>query len=130
MSWKTGIARRPLLASVAAVLGIAVVGGAVYEGEHLFGRRYPRTKFDDLLDQLGDRDSAVKLGRAAAEGKEPSFDPRAVAHALRTGPGKGSLIRAVETDIAQGRLTAVQGWVLPTSLIAVAEIAASVQQPS
>jgi len=130
VSTKTGIARRPLLASVAAIFGIAVAGGLAYEGEHLFGRRYPRTKFDDLLDQLPDRESAAKLGRAAIAQTRSAFEPRTVAHALRTGPGKGSLIRALETDIARGSLVAVQGWVLPASLVAVASIAASVQQPS
>ncbi|HTW33034.1 MAG TPA: hypothetical protein VMD53_00340 [Rhizomicrobium sp.] len=130
MSWKTSIARRPLLASLAGLLGVAAAGGLVYEGGHVFGRRYPRTKFDDLLDQLGDRESAARLGRAAIAQMEshtdvvPRFDVKVVARELRDGPGKGSVARAAEADIAQARLLEVQGWVLPRSLVAVALIAA------
>jgi hypothetical protein len=130
VSWKTDIARRPLLASLAGLFGVAVAGGLAYEGVHLFGRRYPRTKYDDLLDQLGDRESAAKLGHATIAQMEahtdvrPLFDVKVVARDLRDGPGKGSVTRAVEADIAQARLLDVQGWVLPQSLVAVAFIAA------
>ncbi|HUO94141.1 MAG TPA: hypothetical protein VMU22_14540 [Rhizomicrobium sp.] len=121
-----GVGRRRFLASALGLLGIAVAGGAVYEGTRLFGRRYPRTKFDDLLDQLPDRESAAKIGRAAmAEGG--SFDAEALAGAFRHGPSRGSLSRAVNADIAAGRLTTVQGWLLPASLVEVSAIAASVQ---
>jgi hypothetical protein len=134
VSWKSDIARRPVLASLAGLLGIAVAGGLVYEGGHVFGRRYPRTKFDDLLDQLADRESATKLGHAAIAQIEahtdvlPVFDPRKAAHELRTGPGKGSVARAMDADISQGRLVAVQGWVLPVSLVLVASIAAQISE--
>lgn len=90
---------------------------------HVFGRRYPRTKFDDLLDQLTDRESAAKLGRAAIA-ETPHFDVKTAARALRTGSGEGSIAHAMDTDIAQGRLVIVQGWVLPESLVLVASIAA------
>jgi hypothetical protein len=131
------MARRPFLAGVLGIFGVAVAGAAAYEGMRLFGRRYPRTKFDDLLDQLPDRESAAKLGRAALTQAEahtidvaPEMVAATAARELRTGPGKGSLARAVDADIAQGRLVALQGWLLPTSLVAVATIAASVQQSS
>ena len=130
MSRKTVIARRPLLAGLAGLFGVAVAGGLAYEGIHVFGRHYPRTKFDDLLDQLGDRESAAKLGHAAIAQMEthtdvfPLFDVKAVARELRDGPGKGSVARAAEADIAQARLLEIQGWVLPRSLVAVTLIAA------
>ena len=129
MSWKAGIARRPLLASLAGLCGVAVAGGLAYEGVHVFGRHYPRTKFDDLLDQLGDRESAARLGRAAIA-ETAHFDAKTAAQTLRTGSARGSVVRALDDDIARGRLMAVQGWVLPASLVAVAAIAATVQQPS
>jgi len=103
---------------------------------HLFGRRYPRTKFDDLLDQLGDRESAAKLGHAAIAQMEahtdvvPLFDVKKVARELRDGPGKGSIARAAEADIAAARLLLIQGWVLPQSLVAVALIAAKMSATS
>lgn len=136
MSWKTDIARRPLLASLAGFFGVAVAGGLAYKGVHVFGRRYPRTKFDDLLDQLGDRESAAKLGQAVvAQAQGHSMEPARfplgnAADEIRTGPGRGSLARAVAADIDHGRLVAIQGWVLPISLVKVAVIAAAVQQPS
>ena len=128
MSWKTDIARRPLLASLAGFFGVAVAGGLAYEGVHVFGRRYPRTKYDDLLDQLPDRESAIKLGRTAITQAKADFDAKAAAHSLRFGAGKGSVSRAVETDIAAGRLAEIQGWVLPLSLVMVAAIAAEVSE--
>ena len=130
MSAKTGIARRPLLASALGIFGVAVAGGAIYEGTRLFGRRYPRTKFDDLLDQLPDRESAAKLGHAAlaqAQTDIPLPSPAAIAHEMRTGASGGSVARAVNADIAQGRIVTIQGWLLPMSLVEMATIAASVQ---
>ena len=134
MSWKTDIARRPLLASLAGLFGVAVAGGLAYEGVHVFGRRYPRTKYDDLLDQLGDRESAIKLGRAANAqadariGISPIMGTTAAAHILREGPGKGSISAAVESDIALGQLVAIQGWILPLNLVIAAVLAAEVSE--
>jgi hypothetical protein len=128
--WTARIARRPLLAGVLGIFGVGVAGGLVYEGVHVFGRRYPRTKYDDLLDQLADRESAAKLGRAAiAQAKGDSslarlFDTNAIAHELRAGAGKGSVSGAVAADVAAGKLVEIQGWILPVSLALVAVIAA------
>ena len=130
---KTGIARRPLLTGIATVLGLGAAGAFVYEVPRLFGRRYPRTKFDDLLDQMPDRESAAKLGRAAMAQIEAHNDTlplpgaKEAARELRNGPGKGSLAHAVEADISKGRIAEIQGWVLPMSVIFVAMIAAEVQ---
>jgi hypothetical protein len=128
---RTGVSRRPLLAGLVAVLGLGAAGAVVYEIPRLFGRRYPRTKYDDLLDQLGDRESAAKLGRAslaelnAINDTAPAFDPAQAAADLRKGPGKGSLVQTVDADLALGRLIEIHGWVLPLSLVMVSSIAAS-----
>jgi hypothetical protein len=130
---KTGIARRPLLASIGAVLGLGAAGAFVYEAPRLFGRRYPRTKFDDLLDQVPDRESAARLGRAAMaqlgahNGTGPHPGAKKMAQGLRNGPGKGSLARATEVDVKDGRVMELQGWVLPLSVVFVSMIAAEVQ---
>ena len=120
---KTRIARRPVLASLCALLGLGIAGTLIYEGPRLLERRYPRTKYDDLLDQLPDRESAAKLGHAVLAG-EPRFDAKRAADALRHGAGHGSLSRALAADVVQGRMVEVQGWVLPDSLVLVAAIAA------
>jgi|HubBroStandDraft_5_1064220.scaffolds.fasta_scaffold599464_2 hypothetical protein len=129
--WTARIARRPLLAGVLGIFGVGVAGGLVYEGVHLFGRRYPRTKYDDLLDQLTDRESAAKLGRTViaqprrlSPDAERLADTDGIARKLRTGAGKGSVSGAVAADIAAGKLVEIQGWVLPVSLALVAVIAA------
>lgn len=130
---KTGIARRPILKSVTALLGLGVAGGLIFEVPRLFGRRYPRTKFDDLLDQVPDRESAARLGQAAIAQIERHKDvwplPGAASAAsdLRSGPGNGSIASAVQADIAKGRLVELQGWILPLSLVLVSVIAAEVQ---
>jgi hypothetical protein len=126
---KTGIARRPFLMSIAAVLGFGAAGGLIYEVPRLFGRRYPRTQFDDLLDQIPDRESAAKLGHAAVGqvDAQPFAGAATAANDLRNGPGKGSLARAADDDISRGRLIEVQGWVLPLSVVLAASIAAEVQ---
>jgi hypothetical protein len=126
VSWKTEIARRPLLASLAGLFGVAVAGSLAYEGAHVFGRRYPRTKYDDLLDQLGDRESAIKLGRAA--NAQEVVGMKAAAQILREGPGKGSISAAVESDIARGELVNIQGWMLPLNLVIAAVLAAEVSE--
>jgi hypothetical protein len=120
--WKSAIARRPLLAGLVGVLGLGVAGGLVYEIPRLGRRQYKRTQFDDLLAQLDDRESAIRLG-AAVTAEEPGFDAAMAARALRQGAGRGSLSRAVTADIAQGRLRIVHGWLVPESLALVAGIA-------
>lgn len=124
--WQSEIARRPLLAGLLGVLGIGAAGGLVYEVPRLMRPRYKRTKYDDLLSQLDDRDNAVKLG-AAYLAQAAQFDPTAAAEALRHGEGKGSVARAVGADIAEGRLVQVHGWLLPESLVRIAGIAAKVR---
>jgi len=121
--WKTAIARRPLLAGLVGVLGLGIAGGLVYEVPRLGHRRYKRTQFDDLLAQLDDRESAIRLG-AAVTAEEPGFDAAMAARTLRQGAGRGSLSRAVTADIAQEHLRIVHGWLLPESLALVAGIAA------
>lgn len=127
---RAGLTRRPLLAGFLALLGLGMAGALVYEGPRLFRRRYPATPYDDLLDQLPDRDSAAKLGRAVlAEIPANSdaailLDPKTAADDLRHGPAQGSLARAAELDAAQGRIAEVHGWILPISLLPVAAMAA------
>jgi hypothetical protein len=131
--WKSEVARRPLLAAVLGLAGLAAIGGIAYEAPSLFRRRYKPTPYDDLLSQLPDREGAAKLGKAAIAQLQadsdvgPVFDAKAVAYELRTGPGKGSLARATAADIAQGRLVEIHGWLLPLSLVLVAGLAAAAQ---
>jgi hypothetical protein len=124
-SWKSEIARRPLIAGALGVLGIAVVGGAAYEVPLLFRRRYPPTPFDDLLDRLSDRESARRLGAAVLR-MGPAFDAGVAAQKLRTEFAQKPLAEIVETDLSENRLVEVQGWVLPMALTQLCALAATV----
>ncbi|HEY1631160.1 MAG TPA: hypothetical protein VGF56_07580 [Rhizomicrobium sp.] len=122
--WKSEIARRPFLAGLFALLGLSVVGGTVYEAAHILRRRYPPTAFDDLLDQIPDRDSAVKVGEWSLAHTN-AFDVSGVAQILRKGIGKQSLPDVLGAEAAQGRLTEISGWLMPTTLTLLCELAAS-----
>lgn len=122
--WKSRIARRPLLASLAGVLGVAAVGGLAYETSSLFRRPYRPTPYDDLLTQLPDRDSAAKLGTAVLK---HGFDAKSAADALRHKLGHASLAQVVERDIARGELVEIHGWLLPVTLTTLAALAAQAQ---
>ncbi len=117
------MARRPMLVGLLSALGLGIAGGIAYEVPRLLRRHYPPTPFDDLLSQLDDRDSAAKLGKAVIA-EEPAFDAKAVAQALRKKMGKRPLDQMVDQDIVHGRLSEVQGWVLPETLALVSAIAA------
>lgn len=133
MNLKAEIARRPFLAGIVGVLGIGAVGGLVYEIPRLLQRRYKPTKYDDLLYQIEDRESAVKLGQAVRSQLDASPESRlpkagAIAGELRKGPARGSVPRATDADIAAGRLVTVHGWLIPRTVALVCAIAADVQQ--
>jgi hypothetical protein len=122
--WKSEIGRRPFLAGVFALLGLSVVGGTVYEAAHILRRRYPPTAFDDLLDQIPDRDNAEKVG-VWVLANTPSFDVRHVARALKAKIGTRALPGVLAADIADGRLTEVSGWIVPETLANLCGLAAS-----
>jgi hypothetical protein len=98
-------------------LALAAAAGGIW---HFAARRYPRTPYDDILDQLAARDSATVLGGAALRAM-PGFDAAKAAARLRQEP---KLAEAVAGDIAADRMTEVAGWVLPRSLVLAAALAA------
>lgn len=108
--------RRGILAG-AGVLAAAAAG--VWRFTDLVVRHYPPTPYDDVLEQVGDRDSAKILGSAALQ-TLPGFDPAEAAAKLR----HGGLQQAIGADIASGRMREVAGWVLPDSLVMAAALAA------
>lgn len=114
---KMPIARRPF---ISGLLGVIALGGiAAFEAPRLFPRlfakRYKPTPFDDLLGLLPDRENAVRVGSVLAA-DSASRDARSIARQLRTQIGGHSLGAVIGADIAQGRLTEAQGWLLPASL--------------
>jgi hypothetical protein len=125
MSLKTGIARRPLLASVLGIAGLAIVGGGVYEGIRGTARHYPRTPYDNLLYKLADRESAKALG-AQVLAERKTFDPEAMAQILRPKLKGKKLADVLEAEIRSGDVIELRGWVIPRTLADLCALAAKV----
>jgi hypothetical protein len=123
MSPKTPIGRRPLLASVLGIAGLAIIGGGIYEGVHTRPRRYPRTPYDDLLYKLFDRESAKQLGVQVLS-QDENFDLHGTAQTLREKLKKEDLADVLEADIRGGSLMELRGWVIPQTLADLCALAA------
>jgi len=120
------VARRPVLAGLLGALGASAAVWALLEGRPLM-RRYAPTPYDDLLGQLGERESAIRLGAAVLAGGR-GFQARRAAEQLRAGHSGFSLARAAAADVVQGRLETVDGWLLPRTVELLAGIAAQTAQ--
>jgi hypothetical protein len=110
--------RRTLIVGGGTAGAIAAVAG-LWRFTGLF-RRYAPTPYDDLLAQLDDRDRAALLGKHAVG----MADARMTAQELRTRIGNGSLAKAASDDVQAGRMSEVDGWVLPRSVAQMAALAA------
>lgn len=109
--------RRAVLAGLAAA-GAAMAAG-LYRFIKIFVKHYPATPYDDVLRQLADREQATLLG-ASVQGAP---EAQVLAARLRTAMPDG-LAAAARADIAAGRLTEVNGWLLPATVVLLAALAA------
>jgi hypothetical protein len=100
---------------------VVAAGGAAWRF-HLFGPHYPPTPYDDLLNQIADREAARVFGQAALK-TMPNRDAANLARLLR---GQGTLAALAESDPAKARVTEVSGWVVPESVARYAALAAAV----
>lgn len=110
--------RRNVLIGLAAILVAA--GGAAWKF-HLFGPHYPPTPYDDLLNQIADREPAAIFGRAALMGA-PAESAARLAAALRK-DGRTLASRAA-TEPGEAQVTEVEGWVVPQSVAQFSALAA------
>ena len=113
--------RRSVIGGLAA-LAVAAIGGAAWKF-HIFGKHYPPTPYDDLLNQIVEREPAATLGREARRAI-PDFNLQNLAADLRR-PGR-ELMRRAPLDAGENRLMEANGWVLPQSVGLYAALAASV----
>jgi len=111
--------RRAFIAGV-AVMGVAVAAG-LYRFTDLFVKHYPPTPYDDVLGKLVDRSYAARLGAAAHQ--TASADTLA-AQLRKTIPG--DLKPAIDADIAADRLSEVDGWLVPQTLMLLSALASKV----
>jgi hypothetical protein len=109
--------RRGVLAGLLAVV-VAAAGGAVWK-LRLFGKHYPPTQYDDLLNQIADREPAILFGQAARK----SFPgaPQLAAQLRRD--GRKLTIRAA-AEPGEAQIAEVSGWVVPQSVALFAALAA------
>jgi hypothetical protein len=112
--------RRTVIAGVAAA-GAAVAAG-LYRFTDLFVKHYASTPYDDVLAALLDREQAAKLGALVPQAPAPNV----LAARLRPILKSGGLTGAIQADIASGRITEIDGWVLPESVALLSALAARV----
>jgi len=112
------VKRRVFVGGIAAAG--AVLAAGLYRFTDLLVKHYPPTPYDDLLERLTDRDQAGKLG-AKASG---AFDAHSEASRLRAALQNKSLAAAADADIAAGRVTEIDGWLLPETVALLSVLAA------
>src|SRR5262249_41753615 len=90
----------------------------------LLARRYRSSPYDDLFAQLLDRDAAVKVGNAAMDNGNAKPAISDLAMELRQRFERRNLAEVTNSDLAQGKLSEVNGWVMPESLVLLCVLAA------
>ncbi len=115
-----GLSRRAVTigGGIAAALGIAALGVTV---PGLMSRHYKQTPYDDLLAQLGDRNAAMIVGKAA---RAPAAKPQELADMLRPRLERRNLTEVSRADVAEGKLAEVRGWVMPETVVMLSTLAA------
>jgi hypothetical protein len=118
-----GFSRRSVAVGggVALALGLGAVGITV---SGLLTRRYRRTPYDDLFAQLIDREAAMKVGNAAMDSNAARPIAADLGKELRQRFERRTLAEVTNSDLAQGKLSEVKGWVLPESLTLLCVLAA------
>lgn len=106
------IARRPVMLSALALLGVGMAAGIAVEASRLLRKRI-RSPYEDITDQIADQKRAIELGRAVIA-KLGHFDSARAANRLRI--RKGTLAELAREDLKRSRLLEARGWVLPESL--------------
>jgi hypothetical protein len=97
---------------VAAALGAAALGLTL---PRWLRRHYAPSPYDDLLQQLVDRDAAARVGQSVRD-EVPAFNDKKAARELRQRFEQRNLAEVTDSDIAEGRIAEAGGWVMPESL--------------
>jgi hypothetical protein len=105
---------------IGGVIGLGVAGGAAWKF-HIFGKHYAPTPYDDLLNQIVDREPAARLGAAVLK-DQPGLGADALAQQLRG--ASTTLSGQARRDTDANRLMEVGGWVVPQSVALYAALAA------
>ena len=103
--------RRSVMAGLTAI--VAAAAGGVAWKLHIFKKRYAPTPYDDLLNQIVDRDAASRLGAAVVQTR-PDLNAQNLVQMLRQ-PANSLSWRAWR-DAGQNRLIEAGGWIVPESV--------------
>jgi len=106
---------------VAVALGLGAIGITV---PYLLPHKYRSSPYDDLFAQLIDRDAAVKVGNAAMDNGTARPAIADLGRELRQRFERRTLAEVINSDLAQGKLSEVKGWVLPETLTLLCVLAA------
>ena len=109
--------RRNVLAGLAVA---AAAGGAAWKFR-LFRKHYPPTPYDDLLDQIADREPAILFGQTARKSLPGAAR---LAAALRR-DGRTLAARAA-AEPGEAQIAEVAGWLVPQSVALYAALAAQI----
>jgi hypothetical protein len=109
--------RRAVLAGLMAVI-VGAAGGAAWK-LHLFHKHYPPTPYDDLLNQIADREPAIVFGQAARKSL-----PGAAQLAAQLRRDGRKLAARASAEPGEAQITEVAGWVVPQSVALYAALAA------
>ncbi len=109
--------RRGVLAGLVVAM-IAATGSAAWKF-HLFAKHYPPTPYDDLLNQIADREPAIVFGQTA---RKSLPDAERLAAQLRR-DGRKLTVRAA-TEPGEAQVMEVAGWIVPQSVALYAALAA------
>jgi hypothetical protein len=109
--------RRGVLAGLMMVIA-AAAGGTAWK-LRVFRKHYPPTPYDDLLDQIADREPAIVFGQTARKSLPGAVQ---LAAQLRR-DGRKLAVRAA-ADPGEAQIMEVAGWVVPQSVALYAALAA------
>ena len=119
MTARAHATRRWVVGIVAAVAAVAV---SVREWPLRRHHPYRRTPYDDLLSNLGDRESSATFGRGAI--KNAPGSSAAIATLLRQRLKTSSLRALAARELSEGHVFVAGGWVVPESLALMCALAA------
>ena len=111
--------RRAILGGLGGGLAVALAAGGAAWKFHLFGKHYPPTPYDDLLNQIEDREPAIVFGGAARKSLPP-----AAQLAVQLRKDGRSLRDRARMEPGENQIAEVAGWVVPQSVALYAALAA------
>lgn len=113
--------RRAILLGLSAAMAAAL--GSLYRFTDLIVRHYPPSPYDDVFQELENRQEAARLGKVWLSDFH-SFNAAKAAEALRNNLRAGSLAFIALNELQEGKLIQIDGWIVPESVALMCALAA------